>query len=116
MASMTFAQGLSAALAAKSNPSRLQRRIRKIVDGPDSALRTWFLQKLEAHARVHLGVGQTQAIDWGSIDWDKVLDFLLKIASIIVALAPLFAGKKPKAKSTPRVSKSLGRTRTRKRR
>jgi len=114
VAAVKFGDAFGGQLRAKKNRTRAENRILKIIDGPESAARTWFLAKLEGHARVQLGVGPNQAIDWGSIDWSKVLDILMKIASIIVMLAPLFAAK-PKTKTAPKSRKGLGRTLTRKR-
>lgn len=88
----TFATALSAAIRAKGKQTLVDRAILKIVDGPVSARRTRFLKRLEAHARIHLGMSAVEKIDWSAIDWNKVLDFLTKLAALILALAPLFAG------------------------
>lgn len=65
------------------------RRLLKILDSKPSKRRTRILARLESHARAHLvseGMASaTGAIDWGSIDWSKVFDTLLKI---LMALLP----------------------------
>lgn len=92
----TFATALGDAIRAKPSLTLTDKAILKIVDGPQSFMRTRFLKRLEAHARIHLGMSSAEAIDWSSIDWNKVLDFLTKLAAIILAVLPLFAGRSPK--------------------
>lgn len=68
---------------------RWAQRLLKLVNGPPSAKRTRILARLESHARAHLvseGMASaTGAIDWSSIDWNKVFDTILKI---LMALLP----------------------------
>lgn len=83
----SFATALGAHLEAKPKPKLLERRLLKIINSPPSKRRTAILKALETRARDKLGVGATAAIDWEKIDWQKVLDFLLKL---LVILLPLF--------------------------
>ena len=107
----SFAAGLSDFLATKKKPTLLQRRLQKILDAPDSSRKRAILAALETRARDRLGVGATQGIDWSSIPWDKILDFLLKLLAI---LAPLFLAT-PAPAAARKSKKGLGRTLTRKR-
>lgn len=83
----SFASALSAHLATKKKPTLLQRRLQKVLDAKDSPRKRAILKALETRARDKLGVGATEAIDWQSINWAAILDFLLKLLAI---LAPLF--------------------------
>jgi len=84
---VSFATGLSDHLAGKSKLSFWEKRLKKILDAKPSARRTKILNALESSARAHLGVSAAEKIDWQSIDWQKVLDFILKL---IMILAPFF--------------------------
>jgi hypothetical protein len=62
-----------------------------VLDMPDSPRKTRIIARLEGHARTHLveegavGAG-VEAIDWGSIDWAKFFDGLIKLLSLILPL------------------------------
>ena len=79
----TFAEGLSSHLAGRKKLTFLQRRLQKIVDARPSKRRTAILQLMEERVRDKMGFGATEKIDWSSIDWNKVLDFILKLLAII---------------------------------
>jgi hypothetical protein len=83
----SFATALGAHLETKKKPKLLERRLLKILNAAPSKRRTAILKALETRARDKLGVGATQAIDWSAVDWQKILDFLLKL---LVILLPLF--------------------------
>jgi hypothetical protein len=83
----TFAVGLADHLRTKKRLTFWERRLQKIVEAKPSKRRTAILERLEAAARVQLGVSADAAIDWGAVDWAKILDFILKL---IALLAPLF--------------------------
>src|SRR5690348_10507077 len=105
---MTFEDGLRAQVAGRSD--KWSKRILAILNGPDSRLKRWFLKRAEADARLKLDLGDKVGIDWSSIDWQAILDFILKLAAIIL---PLILKAAPATKA--KVSKRLGRTRTVKR-
>lgn len=44
------------------------------------------LERLEAHARIEAGAKAVGAIDWSKIDWQKIIDFIIKILPLILAL------------------------------
>lgn len=107
MAKVTFSDALRAQLTTRGDI--WSKRILSVLDKGDSRLKRWFLARAERSARLALNVGDMAAIDWSKIDWSKVLDFILKLAAIIL---PLLLAK-PKTATKPR--KALGRTQTRKR-
>ena len=78
-----FATALGSHLEAKKKPKFLERRLLRIIRAKPSKRRTAILNALETRARDKLGVGATAAIDWGNIDWEKILDFILKLLAII---------------------------------
>ena len=82
----SFAAGLSDYLATKKKPTLLERRLQKILDAKPSKRRTAILKALEARARDKLGVGATEAIDWGSIDWKAIIGFILQLLVILLPL------------------------------
>ncbi len=106
----SFADGLSAAVAGRSD--RWSKRIAAILDGPDSRAKRWFLKRAEADARLKLGLGDKVGIDWSKIDWAAILDFILKLAAIIL---PLILSPKPAPAAARKSKKGLGRTLPRKR-
>ena len=107
MAKMTFADALRSQLTTRND--LWSKRILVVLDKGDSRLKRWFLARAEKSARLVMNVSDMAAIDWSKIDWNKVLDFILKLAAIIL---PLLLAK-PKSAAKPK--KSLGRTQTRKR-
>lgn len=78
MAKVSFEQGLRDHLASKTKLTAKERRVQRILDLPtDSAKRQRVLERMEDTARGQIGaVGK---IDWSSIDWDKLLAFILKL-------------------------------------
>lgn len=54
------------------------KRLLAIIDGPHSRRRTRILERLERHARVQMGFGEKQKIDWSTVDWGKLFEELLK--------------------------------------
>src|SRR5690349_23994177 len=85
----TFEGALRAQLAARPPGKGLwARRLQQLLDAKPSRRRSRILARLESHARAYL-VGEglasaTGAIDWSSIPWDKVLDFVLKLLLAIL--------------------------------
>lgn len=79
----TFATALGGHLRGKKKLKFLERRLLKIVEAKPSKRRTAILNLLETRARDKMGVGATEAIDWGQIDWQKILDFILKLLAIL---------------------------------
>ena len=81
MASVSFEKGLQDHLASKTKLTAKEKRVQRILDLPaDSQRRQRVLERMEDTARGHLGaVGK---IDWGSIDWDKLLAFIMKILAL----------------------------------
>lgn len=110
MAAVQFADGLRSQVAGRKD--KWSKRVLAILDAKPSLARTLFLNRMEAHARVALGLGSREGIDWSQIDWSKILDFLLKLAAIIL---PLILAAKPAPAAVRKSKKGLGRTLTRKR-
>ncbi len=97
----TFEVGLKDALADRPARGLWDRRLRQLLDAKPSARRTRILARLERHVAAELvehgvkGAGEV-GFDWSSIDWGKVLDFIMKL---VLMLLPLFLGKPPAPKS-----------------
>jgi hypothetical protein len=68
------------------------KRLLAFLDAPRTTFRKNILAKMEQHASVTVGKKGQVGFDWASIDWAK---FFQQILSIIMALLPLFAAKKP---------------------
>lgn len=112
MAKTTFSDALRTQLTTRND--LWSKRILVLLDRGDSRLKRWFLGRAERSARLALNVSDKAAIDWSQIDWAKVLDFILKLAALILPLL-LAKPKIARPKSAPKPKKALGRTQTRKR-
>lgn len=66
--------------------SRMEKRLKKLLDAKPSARRTRILERMERHARVALDLHEDARIDWSKVDWSKVFDFVMKL---ILMLLPL---------------------------
>lgn len=63
------------------------RRVKKILALPKSDKRRGrVLARMEKHTRVHLGL--TGPVNWNaaSIDWQTIIDLLIKLLPLIIAL------------------------------
>lgn len=72
---------------------RRTRKLRELLDSPPSKRRTRILERLERHTIAHLQAegklannATFGAIDWSSIDWNKVLDFIMKLLTMLIPL------------------------------
>jgi hypothetical protein len=89
--SVTFrAELLKAMDAAPNVHPLLQRKLKIILNGPDTPKKAVILRYMERHARAHLAeqhlvAGNVEALDWSKIDWNKVLTYVLQI---LIALLP----------------------------
>jgi len=80
---MTFQEALSEQLG--KHPKRF-KRLREFFARPESEHKSRIMARLEAHARVHLGLSPTEAIDWSSIDWASLFEGLMKLLMLILPL------------------------------
>ncbi len=87
---MDFEEALRGQLTdPKVAKSATGRRIKRILNlDEDDPRRQRVLDRMEAHARVHMGVSHTQAVNWSSkaIDWSTILDLFTKLLPLILAL------------------------------
>jgi len=79
---MTFEQALS------QHVSGRQRRLRDVLSDRNPRRRARRLARMEQHARVQLGVGRDDPVDWSraNIDWASIIQMILKLLSFILAL------------------------------
>lgn len=86
---LTFQEGLQQKLDTDPafRKSATGKRVKRLLALPDSNPRKKrVLDRLEKHARVHLGKSEKQKIDWGAIDWTKLLELFAMILKMILAL------------------------------
>lgn len=86
--SKRFEQALAAHLQAKTKPTASERRLMRILELPaDNRRRQRVLGHVEATATAELRNGGTVgAIDWSSIDWEKLLASIMKLIEMILKL------------------------------
>lgn len=88
---MQFDEALYNQLAALPKMTFRQHRLMVLLTQPPSRARSRVLQVVEAKARESLGVGDEDAVDWGSasltpINWQQILTFLEAILPQLLAL------------------------------
>ena len=63
------------------------RRLLAVLDSEDGPRRRRILARLERHALAQLDIDEgVGAIDWGSIDWEKFFETLLKFLMMILPM------------------------------
>ena len=94
---VTFAEGLRAALEADPPRRRKAKRLYQLLDAKPSKKKERRLRVLERCVQAHLEDGLEMTlvtgplgIDWSQVDWMKVLDIVLKIAMVLLPLLLLF--------------------------
>jgi hypothetical protein len=72
---------------------RQTRKLRELLDSPPSRRRTRLLERLERHTIAHLQAegklgneATFGAIDWSTVDWNKILDFVMKLLTMLIPL------------------------------
>ncbi len=87
----SFETGLRQQIESNPERTRAGERMLRLLDHPDSWRRTRALHRLENHARVELGIGEDEEVDWSKPmgrDWSTFFDSLIKF---LTALLPLIA-------------------------
>ena len=89
---MNFETGLLAHLESKPKLNLREKRLLKFLRSKPSKRRTRILKRLEANMRDARGVSATAKVSWepGQFDWDKFLEFLMKLLEAFLKFAPLF--------------------------
>lgn len=82
----SFAGALQHQLTKKGKLSFEEKRLARVLAGADSPRRDRQVARMEGHARVHLGLAPTGAVDWSAIDWPTILRQLLEL---LIRLLPL---------------------------
>jgi hypothetical protein len=109
---MIFEDAFGGQLRAKPKRTRKENAILKIIDGPASRLRTWFLSTLEHRARVQLGVEAGVGIDWSKVDWEKLLNTILQLALVILKFVAIFGNESPEGEAVRTTEIVTRKTRT----
>lgn len=86
---MNFVDALHAQLEA--NPSLKRSSLGRAVKRADNASpsrQAKIYARLEQHARVHIGKGQSESVDWSAkaIDWTKLMELFKILLPIILSL------------------------------
>jgi len=82
-----FAAVFAAQLMAKPDRSPSDDAILGILNAPDSARKKRQVNRMERHARRHLGFSDKENVDWASaIDWSKAIDKLLQFLALILPM------------------------------
>lgn len=82
----TFAGALQKQLLMKEKLTFRERRILDIINSPHSAKRDRVLYRMELAARGALDIHANEAVNWGEVDWPRVIRIIL---AILVELLPL---------------------------
>ena len=90
MAVATFEQGLQAQLdsGAIDPKSAFGRRVKRVLNCPFPARKDRVLERMESHARVHLGYSADKKVNWAgaSIDWKSLLELFMQLLPLLLAL------------------------------
>jgi len=86
--STSFETALRQQCEATTKRKRRAKRLLAVLDMEDGPRRRRILARLERHAAAHLEVeeGMVGAIDWGSIDWERLFESLLKLLMMILPM------------------------------
>lgn len=79
-----FATAFRAALTAKPKLSGREMRILKVLDEPPSKAKSRKLARIERRVRTEFGIGEKEAIDWSAIDWQALIQTVIKIIELIL--------------------------------
>lgn len=84
----SFAGALQKQLLEQGDLDSHEKKLLRILNGPDSPRRERQLARMEGHVRVHLGLEKSPG-DWSGIDWPSLLPIILQL---LVKLLPLLLG------------------------
>lgn len=86
----TFEQGLQAKLDDGTIKGAAAKQVKRVLSIDNPKRKARVLERMERHARAHMGVGDSKSVNWtaGEIDWPALIAMLMKIITMILALFP----------------------------